>query len=324
MSPPFGWGILAPGNIARRFASDLRQLEDAQLVAVGSRSAERAQSFAQEFGASRAYGSYADLIADPKVEAIYVAPPHPFHKEHAIACLRAGKAVLCEKPMAVNACDVAEMIQVARQEKVFLMEAMWTRFLPVTCQVREWLQGERIGQVRMLSADLGFRARCDPSARLFNRELAGGALLDVGVYTVALAHMIFGRCPETIQALAHLGETGVDEQTVMSLRYAGGELARLACAVRTTTPQEAWLYGTEGMIHIPAFWHAPKATLYRDGEEPVETVGEVGYHFEAAEVMVCVRSGRNESSIMPLDESLDIARTMDAVRRQIGLRYPWE
>jgi predicted dehydrogenase len=324
MSDTIGWGILGAGSIARKFATDLKNLDDARLAAVGSRSLEKASAFAGEFGAARAYGSYAAMADDPEVDVVYVATPHPFHREHAILCLERGKAVLGEKPMAVNAGQVRDMVACARREKVFMMEAMWTRFNPVTVQVRRWLAENKIGEARLLEVDFGFRARLDPEGRLFNLDLAGGALLDVGVYVVAYAAMVFGDSPAQVQAAAHIGETGVDEQTAMLLRYDAGQLALLSCAVRATTPHEARIVGTEGSIHVPAFWHASSATLSAQGQEPVTYTGEFGYHYEAAEVMACLRAGQQESAIMPLDESIAIAETMDEVRRQIGLTYPVE
>jgi len=182
-----GWGILGAGNIATRFAADLTNLPDAALVAVGSRSAAKAAEFAAKFDCKRSYGSYAELVNDPDVDVVYIATPHPFHKEHTIQCLQHGKAVLCEKPMAINEQQVREMAKCARENDVFLMEAMWTRFLPVIKTVRQWLEGKKIGDIRMLSADFGFRTGWNPQGRLLNPDLAGGALLDVGVYIIALA-----------------------------------------------------------------------------------------------------------------------------------------
>ena len=321
MKKQIGWGILGPGSIATKFASDLRQLEDARLLAVGSRSLDRAAAFAEKVGFERAYGSYAELVGDADVDVVYVATPHPYHREHTLLCLEHGKAVLCEKPMGVHPEQVGEMIASSREHGLFLMEAMWTRALPVIRQVQQWLEEGRIGQVRMLTADFGFRTRWNPDARLLNPALAGGALLDVGVYTVALASMVFGTPPAEIRALAHRGETGVDEQTGMLFGYDDGALALLSCAVRTTTPHMARIDGTEGAIEIPAFWHATQATLQVQGQEAVAFTGPIGYHYEAAEVMSCLRAGRMESDLMPLDESLAIARVMGQIRSEIGLEY---
>ena len=320
------WGILGPGSIAHRFAEGLSVIPDAELVAVGSRSSERADAFADKFDIPRRHGSYADLANDPDVDAIYVSTPHPFHKECSILCLEAGKGVLCEKPMAINARQVKEMIDCARAEKKFLMEAMWTRFLPAIVKVREWLAEGTIGEPRMLTADFGFRSGWNPQGRLLNPEMAGGGLLDVGVYTVAMAYMVFGK-PSRVTSMAHIGETGVDEQAAMMLGYDTGQLALLSCAIRTNTPQDARIMGTEGSIYMPGFWHGNSATLYASGKEPVQTDTPLegnGYNYEAVEVMRCLREGKLESDVMPLDESLSIAETMDQMRAQWGLRYPME
>ncbi len=324
MDKRIGWGILGAGSIARKYATDLGNLPAARLVAVGSRSADKAARFAGEVGVERSYGSYASMIADPEVDVVYVATPHPFHKEHTLLCIEAGKAVLCEKPMAVHGGQVREMVAAAREHDLFLMEAMWSRFNPVLVQVRQWLAERRIGEVRMLTADFGFRTGWNPEGRLLNPSLAGGALLDVGVYVVSLAALVFGGAPEQVQAAAHIGETGVDEQTAMVLKYTGGGLALLACAIRTVTPHMARIDGIKGAIEIPRFWHPTRARLIRPGQEPVEVTGAFGYHHEAAEVMACLRQGKTESETMPLDESISIAETMDKVRTQIGLGYPAE
>jgi predicted dehydrogenase len=318
------WGILGPGRIATRFATDLRNSSQAELVAVGSRSADRSAEFALQFGARKAYGSYAELAADPDVDAVYVATPHPFHCELTLLCLEHGKAVLCEKPMGINEREVCEMANRARQKKTLLMEAMWTRLLPVTLQVKQWLASQAIGDVRMVIGDFGFCTAWDPAGRWLNPSLAGGALLDVGVYTVAYASMVFGTPPAHVLASAHIGPSGVDEQTAMLFTYPGGALALLSCAVRTNTPQEVNIQGTEGSIHIPAFWHATSATLACPGHDPVQTFGSASYHYEAAEVMSCLQAGQAESLNMPLEESIAIAHTLEQVRTAIGLRYPME
>jgi predicted dehydrogenase len=324
VSDIFAWGILGPGRIAARFAADLARLPDARLAAVGSRSIERAAEFAATHGGCRAHDSYVGLASDPEVDAIYVATPNPFHLEHASLCLERGKAVLCEKPMAVNAAQARRMVDCARANGVFLMEAMWTRFNPVMRQVDGWLRSGAIGEPRLVIADFCFRSAPDPESRLFSPALAGGSLLDVGTYVVSLAHWVYGRPPESVWALAHLGETGVDEQAAIALRFPGGALAQLSCAIRTSTAQEARIYGTAGAIHVPGFWRATSATLSVEGAPPVEVTGEAGYHYEAAEVAECVRAGARESARMPLDESIAIAETLDRVRALVGLRYRWD
>jgi dihydrodiol dehydrogenase / D-xylose 1-dehydrogenase (NADP) len=324
MSKKFHWGILGTGSIASKFATDLQNLPDADCYAVGSRSVESAKRFGGRFGSVKNYGSYEALMADPDVDAIYIATPHPFHKENTLACLAAGKPVLCEKPFAINSADSIEMVQQAREHGVFLMEAMWTRFLPVQVKVREWLADGMIGEPLSLVCDFGFRAGFNPGSRLFDPALGGGALLDVGIYTLSYASMVFGSQPERIQADATLGETGVDEQNAELLTYKNGAQAQLSSSIRVTTEQRVRISGTEGSITVPNFWHATEATLVKADGSTERATGESGYHFEAAEVMRCVREGKLENDVMPLDETIDIMRTMDAVRILIGLQYPME
>ena len=250
------------------------------------------------------------------------------HKDNTIACLRAGKAVLCEKPFAINAGQAREMVSVAQEQGRFLMEAMWSRFLPTLVRAREWLKAGAIGEVHMLQADFGFRTPVDPESRLFDLELGGGALLDVGVYTVSLAHMVFGRPPAKIAALAHIGETGVDEKGVMIFAYDGGELATLTTSVRTCTPHSACIMGSEGMIEMsPRWWQGQPLILYKGDAESERFAPEVrgnGYNYEAEEVGRCLREGRLGSEIMPLEETVQIMESMDEIRSQWGLVYPME
>jgi dihydrodiol dehydrogenase / D-xylose 1-dehydrogenase (NADP) len=328
MADKVRWGILGTGNIAKQLARGLAVLPDAELLAVGSRSQESADGFGEQFDVERRYASYADLVSDPDVEVVYVATPHSLHRESSLLCLRAGKAVLCEKPFAINATEAREVVAMARERHLFLMEAMWTRFLPVLGRVRELLTDGVIGDVRMVTADFGFRAPFNPQGRLFNPELGGGGLLDVGIYPVSLASMVFGSRPARVSSMAHLGETGVDEQAAMILGYEQGQLAILSSAVRTHTPQEAFLVGTEGWIRVHTPWWKPAAlTVSVEGQEDrTETLPFEGngYNYEAAEVMACLRAGKLESDVMPLDETLAIMETLDRIRGQWGLRYPME
>ncbi len=321
------WGILGTGTIARKFAEGLRHVEGAELIAIGSRSSQAADAFAAALGVPRRYSSYGDLVADPDIDVVYIATPHTLHQANSRHCLQAGKAVLCEKPFTVNAREAAAVINLARERKLFLMEAMWTRFLPLFAKLRELLAQGALGELRLLQVDFGFRAGFNPAARLFNPQLAGGALLDVGVYNVSLASLLWGR-PACIHADAYLGETGVDEQSAVILSHAKGQLATLLSAIRTTTPQEALLIGTDGCLKIHApWWKATTMKLALAGREPqlieVPFAGN-GYNYEADEVGRCLRAGRLESELMPLDETLAIMETLDEIRRQWGLRYPAE
>ncbi len=327
MQEKIRWGILGTGNIAHKFATGLSVVDDAELVAIGSRTQESADKFGDEFGAPRRHASYEALANDPEVDAIYVSTPHPFHKENSILCLNGGKAVLCEKPFTINTQEAEAVIAVARAKQLFLMEAMWTRYTPTMVKIRELIGQGAIGEVRMINADFGFCAGFNPKSRAFAPELGGGGLLDVGVYPISLASMLLGE-PTEIVSTATLGETGVDEQSVVLLKYAGGQIAITSSAVRTNTPWEAFIMGTEGMIHIPRAWWVPHGfTLKGNGRDDqyfdLPLTGN-GYNYEAIEVGRCLRAGELESSVMPLAETLSIMRTMDAARAQWGLVYPTE
>ncbi len=325
-SETINWGIIGPGSIADRFAGSLPAVSGAKLYAVGSRTQARADEFADKHGASKRYASYEALAEDPDVQVVYVATPHPQHKGAALLCLEHGKAVLLEKPFTVNATEAAEVIDLARAKDLFVMEAMWTRFFPGMVKVRELISGGAIGEVRMLQADFGFRADVDPEGRLFNLALAGGGLLDVGVYPISLASMIFG-APTEVSGLAQIGETGVDEMAAVTLKYSGGQLASLVTGVRINTPSEATIFGTDGSIKLHApFWNVSTLTVSANGksEELSVPYKSGGFNYEAQEVMDCLRAGKNESAIMPLGETLTIMQTMDTLRAQWGLKYPME
>jgi predicted dehydrogenase len=327
VTEPIRWGILGTGNIAHQFARGLADTPDATLVAVGSRSIDTANTFADEFDVERRHPTYEELADDDGVDAVYVSTPHPFHRDNSILLLEHGKAVICEKPFTNNAGDAKAVIDVARQRDVFLMEAMWTRYLPAVVRARELIAEGAIGDVRLVQADFGFRAGINPEGRLFNLALGGGALLDVGIYVISMASMILGPRPSRVASTTQIGETGVDEQSAFLLQYPGGELAVLSCAVRTGTAVEARVFGTEGsiLLHGP-FFKCGALTVKRGGEEehidlPLEGNG---YNYEAAEVGRCLRVGLKESDVMPLDETLVLMELMDSIRAQWGLSYPME
>lgn len=328
------WGVLGCGKIARKFAEGLCSAEGCTLAACAARELATAKTFAAEVGTAaagpdgvRALEGYDALYDCAEVDAIYIATPHVFHHEQALAALQAGKAVLCEKPICTDAAQARALAAEAEARGVFLMEAMWTRFFPLMAAVRELVATRAIGELRYVQADFGFRCGGDPASRLMNPDLAGGGLLDVGVYPLSLFQMLLG-APATVQGSAHLGATGVDEQAAWVLGYAGGALAVGSCAVRTQTPHEAWICGSEGRIHIHSSWWKPEAlTLYRPGAEPEERRYPVkgnGYEYEAEAVADCLRQGLREHPVMPWADSIALQETMDALRAQWGLIYPWE
>jgi predicted dehydrogenase len=319
------WGILGPGNIARSFAEGIKAVPGARIVAVGSRSYERSREFATEFGIEKAYSSYEELANDPMVDVVYVATPHPFHKENTLLCLKAGKAVLCEKPFALNARDTQEVVDFARQKGLFLMEAMWTRFIPTVVKLREWISEGKIGEIRRIDSDFGYRTELNPENRLFNLALGGGALLDVGIYPISLVAMLLGTNPVKVEGIAHIGETGVDEQFVSLLQFDGGAIAAVSAAIRTDTTNGARIFGTLGNITFTVFGNPKEVTLKIPGKETCiyhpDMAGN-GYNYEAEEVGTCLNDGKTESAVMPLDETVAIMKILDDIRRPWNLKYP--
>ncbi len=319
------WGILSTGHIAHEFASKVLKSPGAELVAVGSRTLEAAETFGAHFRVPHRHASYEALAQDPDVDAIYVATPHNSHYANARLCLEAGKGALVEKAFTLNAEQAVDLIALARQKNLFLMEAMWTRFLPCMAKVRELVQGGAIGDLRMIKADLGFRADDKPEGRLLNPNLAGGALLDVGCYVVSFASMLLGT-PDQVSGLSAIGKTGVDEQSAILLGYPEGRLAVLTCAVRTASPRDGVILGTEGWITLqpPFGWTRHLTLKTAAGKEQSFRFKNDGFEYEIAEAVRCMRAGLIESPLMPLDESLAVMHTLDTLRQQAGLRYPEE
>ncbi|MBI1256802.1 MAG: gfo/Idh/MocA family oxidoreductase [Chloroflexi bacterium] len=321
------WGILGTGNIAHKFAGGLTVVDDAELVAVGSRTQAGADKFGDEFGVPRRHASYEALANDSDIDAVYVSTPHPFHKDNTILCLKAGKAVICEKPFALNEREAQEMIDVATAKGVFVMEAMWTRFTPAMVKLRELLAQNVIGEVRMVSADFGFRTEMNPQGRLFDLALGGGALLDVGIYPLSFASMVLGTPSKVVSAVA-MAPTGADEQNAVLFQYPAGQIAILSSASLTSTPNEARIMGTNGSIYIPSrFWMPQSFTVSVNGQ--ADQVYELpftgnGYNYEAIEVGRCLRSGALESPTMTHAETLSLMRIMDGIRAEWKLVYPTE
>jgi len=325
------WGILSTGAIARQFAQGLTSVPDAELVAVGSRTQAAADRFGDAFRVPRRHASYRAVAEDPDVDVVYIGTPHNLHCENTLMCLEAGKPVLCEKPFAINAAQAERMVALARSKRLFLMEALWTRYLPAMIELRRLLAAGTIGPIRMIEADFGFRPEYDPLGRLYNPDLGGGALLDIGIYPISLTAMLLG-LPARMTAIAEIGRTGVDERSAVVLAYPGGELAVLTFSLTTDMPSEILVLGIEGWIRVHGPIYRPekltvslKAAAGARTERvlPLPVTGN-GYNYEAAEVMRRLREGALESPGMMLDESLAIMRLMDAIRAQWGLRYPGE
>jgi predicted dehydrogenase len=317
--PPLGWGLIGTGGIAQTFAADLAFTESGRAVAVGSRYIDSANRFADRFDIPNRHASYEALVADPDVDVVYVATPHPMHHANALLALRAGKPVLVEKAFTMNAAEAEELVATARSEGLFLMEAMWTRFLPHIVEIRRLLTEGALGEIVTVSADHGQWFAEDPEFRLFAPELGGGALLDLGVYPVSFASMVLGK-PDRIATLIDPAFTGVDGQTSMLFGYASGAQAVLTCTLFAKSPTRGAIVGTDARIEIDGDFYAPTSfqLISRSGERSLYEARREGgglWH-EAEEVARCLREGLLESPLMPLGESIEIMRTMDAVLAQ--------
>jgi predicted dehydrogenase len=325
MPSPIRWGILATGLIARMFTRDLALLPDAEVVAVGSRTQEAADLFADEFGIAHRHGSYQALVEDPDVDVIYVATPHPGHYATTLAAIEAGRAVLVEKPFTMDAAEAERLIEAARMHRVFVLEAMWTRFLPHMVRIREILAAGTLGEVVSVTAEHGQWFAHDAEHRIFAPVLGGGALLDLGIYPLSFASMVLGE-PRRVTAVSDAAFTGVDAQTSMILQHDGGAQAVLTTTSYAATSNAAAINGTEARIDIAGTFYVPTSftVTSRDGQvlETFESDDPGrGMQHQAAEVHRCLRAGELESPVLTLAETLAIMRTMDEVRRQIGLDY---
>ncbi|MFF8414458.1 Gfo/Idh/MocA family protein [Streptomyces omiyaensis] len=321
------WGVLATGGIAERFATDLAGLDGAEVVAVASRTEASARSFADRLGIARAYGGWDGLLADPEVDVVYVATPHHAHRRAAGLALEAGKPVLCEKAFTLNAREAGELVGLARDRGLFLMEAMWMYCNPLIRTLAGLVRDGAVGEVRTVQADFGIPGPFAPGHRLRDPAVGGGALLDLGVYPVAFAQLLLGE-PDSVQAHARISSEGVDLNTGMLLGWESGASALLSCSLEADTPLTASVTGTKGRIEVPRGFFSPERfTLYREGAEPEEFANADDPHslrHEAAEVMRCLRAGETESPLVPLDGTLAVMRTLDAVRDRVGVRYPQE
>jgi predicted dehydrogenase len=318
--------VIGPGAIAVGFADAMQMVDGGEIVAVASRAMERAESYADRYGIAMRYDDYAALARDPDVDVVYVATPQSRHVDDTLLALGAGKHVLCEKPFALNERQARTMIDEARRQGVFLMEAIWSRFLPSYRALVDIVGSGRIGEPMLVEADFGFRRPMEPDNRLFRADLGGGGLLDLGIYPLQLCTLLLGPV-EHVAAEGVIGETGVDEQVAAVLRHGGGRLGVIKAALRVNMTCSARVSGTEGVIEIPALMHCPNALrlLSPAGMEEVDASYEGnGLRFEIDEVNRCLAEGRTESDVMPLDETLALARTLDNIRRQIGLVFPGE
>jgi predicted dehydrogenase len=323
----YNWGILAPGGIAHKFADDLAFVPNARVHAVASRNLGRAQDFALKYGAKYAYGSYEELVTAPDLDVIYIATPHSEHYANTLMCLNASIPVLCEKAFAVNSTQLLEMVNLAKKKQIFLQEAIWTRFHPSIAKVEAILAEGTIGKIVHIAADFGFKAGDDLNNRIFNPNLTGGSLLDIGIYPLFISKLLLGD-PTEIKAVAVKAITGVDMNCTMALTYASGATASLFSTVAAETDTICTIYGTNGKIFIHGRFHETKAiTVSITGQLSqtidCERLGH-GYSYEAEDVQRCLAAGKTENEKLPLAFSLELMALMDEIRAQIGVVYPEE
>jgi len=322
------WGIIGCGGIAHTFAQGLAKLNTGFLSAVASNSRARADLFASTYQVKTTYTNYSALVNDPSIDAVYIATTHNFHFENAKLCLSHGKHVLCEKPLTINAQQAAELIELAKRNRVFLMEAVWTRFLPAIKQLQTILKKGVIGELQTVQADFNITGNFPPSHRLLNKELAGGALLDLGIYPINFAHVVFGEHPEKIKSSAVIGETGVDESSFYWFEYSGGRRAILSSSFVNCSPTLATISGTKGFITIPDFLGARELNIHVSGQAPTtqkfDRSDDENFMFEIEHAIECINNKCLESPIFPLSNTLNIMKTMDILRDQWGLKYSIE
>ncbi len=318
------FGVIGPGVIANKFAQAVQLCDDAVITAVASRNQARGDDYAASYGVQTVYTSYDALIEDPEIDAIYVAVPHTWHAELAIKAMRHKKAVLCEKPCAVNLAQAQQIIAVAKEENVLFLEAMWTRFLPTTLKAHEWIAEGKIGDVRLLESSFAFRNEPNLESRLYNRDLAGGAMLDVGVYIIAFS-LDYGKgALKKLSGMAQVGATGVDEVSTLQMQFEDGTIALSSCGVAVKTRPEACVFGTKGTIKLPDFWGCIDAGLYNNQGELIERFCDEqtnGFYYEVEHFAKLWREGALESPRMPWSETLRMAEVYDGMLKEWGVAY---
>lgn len=322
------WGIIATGKIAKKFASDFKSVKNGKLLAVASRDYKKAEEFAKLYNISKAYGSYEEILNDKEIDVVYIATPHSLHHDITIKALESGKNVLCEKPLSINYKLENNMFETAKKKKLFLMEALWTLFLPAINEVFKWISNNEIGNVVSINAEFGFKAPYEPKNRLFNPYLAGGALLDVGIYPILISQAIFGEYPLEIVFSGFIGKTKVDEVEGIILKYSKNRIAILSSSNVIQFKNSCLIYGEKGFIEIPLFWQAKKAYLKNLEGKTIKYFNDKrntwGYNFEVEHVNKMFANNEKESSIATYEFSLNLIKIMDEIRRNIRLKYPIE
>lgn len=319
------WGILGTGRIAKTLATALKIVPNSELYAVGSRTETKAREFATEFNIPNAYGSYEELVSNPDIDVIYIATPHHLHLQNTLLALNHNKHVLCEKPLGVNQNEVKTLIEKANEKNLFLMEALWSRFLPNIIKTKELIEADAIGEVKLMTAAFCFKSQNGPEHRHFNIDLCGGTILDIGIYNIFLSLLLFGK-PQQITSVAGLSPQGGDNSSSYVFKYENDMLAVMYSSFLANEPTVATIHGSKGKIVLEHKWFCPGSVkvLYEDGSNQVFDfeVESNGYQLEAQEVVKCILSGKTQSDLWSLNDSLQLVSVMDSIRKECGIVYP--
>jgi predicted dehydrogenase len=319
------WGILGTGRIARIFATALKEVDNTEIKAIGSRHIETAKKFSSDFNIEKAYGSYEEVAKDNDIDVLYIATPHNLHYENTMMGLENNKHVLCEKPFGINGKEARQMISKAHEKNLFLMEALWSRFLPNIIKTKEIIDSGEIGKIKLLTSYFAFKSTQKPEQRHFNIDLCGGSLLDIGIYNVFLSLFLLGK-PKDFFATAGLSKSGIDNSSSYTFKYDDDTLAVMFSSFIAETPTIAEIHGEKGKIFLEHRWFCP-GSIKITSEEGKEKIISFdfkgnGYNYEADEVVKCIQAGKTQSDKMSWDASLELIDMLDAIRKKCGIIYP--
>ena len=322
----FNWGVIGPGNIANTFAKAIASSKKGKILAVASRSQERAAEFASTYQIEKIYSDYGQMLADPEIDIIYIATPHNFHYPQAKMCLEAGKHVLVEKPCTVNAPQMQKLVELAQSKNLLLQEALWSRFMPCLSQLRQLLNEGVIGDIQYIQSEIGFAFQNREKSRLLKAELAGGSLLDLGIYSVTVSQFFLQEHPDSVNAMGQLTDQGVDGHVLANMHYPSGRYAQFTCSMLSQTSNTMRIVGTEGYVNLPAcFWDMDTASIYRD-ETLIQSIdiphSVNGFEYQIEESMICIEQNMQCSDVMSHRDSIGVLSVMDDIRKQIGVVFP--
>lgn len=324
----FNWGVIGPGNIANTFAKAIAPSKKGKILAVASRSKERAEDFANTYHIEKTYTDYQQMLADPDIDIIYIATPHNFHYQQAKMSLEAGKHVLVEKPSTVNAQQMQKLVALAQSKNLLLQEALWTRFMPSLSQLRQLLNEGIIGDIQYIQSEIGFAFQKREKSRLIKAELAGGSLLDLGIYSITVSQFLLQEHPHTVTAMGQLTEQHVDGHVLANMHYPSGRFAQFTCSMLAQTSNTMRIVGTEGYVNLPAcFWDTDKVDVYRDNElvQSIDIPHPVnGFEYQIEQSMLCIEQNKQYSDLMSHTDSVEVLNVMDTIRKQIGVQFPAE